>query len=76
MNFEQLTLKNQEVLQEAVRLARTAGNAEVSPEHIAVALLDQEGGTAAALLDRVGVMVAACLGELRDLLGRLPRTEG
>jgi ATP-dependent Clp protease ATP-binding subunit ClpB len=76
MNFEQLTLKNQEVLQEAVRLARTAGNAEVSPEHIAVALLDQEGGTAAALLYRVGVMVAACLGELRDLLGRLPRTEG
>ena len=76
MNFEQLTLKNQEVLQEAVRLARTAGNAEVSPEHIAVALLAQEGGTAAALLGRIGLMVAACLGELHELLGRLPRTEG
>jgi len=76
MNFEQLTLKNQEVLQEAVRLARTAGNAEVSPEHLAVALLAQEGGTAAALLGRIGLMVAACLGELHELLGRLPRTEG
>jgi ATP-dependent Clp protease ATP-binding subunit ClpB len=76
MNFEQLTLKNQEVLQEAIRLARTAGNAEVSPEHLAVALLEQKGGTAAALLDRVGVMVAACVGEVQDLLARLPRTEG
>ncbi len=76
MNFEQLTIKNQEVLQEAIGLARTAGNAEVSPEHIAIALLDQKGGTAAALLDRIGVMAAACLSELRDLIGPLPRTEG
>ncbi len=76
MNLEQLTLKNQEVLQEAVRLARTAGNAEVTPEHLAVALLEQGGGTSASLLERVGVMVAPCVRELRDLLGRLSRAEG
>ena len=76
MNFEQLTLKNQEVLQEAGRLARTAGHPEISPEHLALALLVQEGGTAPALLERVGVMVPACVASLRDLLDRLPRVEG
>jgi ATP-dependent Clp protease ATP-binding subunit ClpB len=76
MNFEQLTLKNQEVLQEAARLARTAGHAEVSPEHVAVALLEQEGGTAPALLERVGVMVSPATAALRALLDRLPRSSG
>ena len=76
MNFDQLTLKNQEVLQEAGRLARSAGHAEISAEHVALALLEQDGGTASALLERVGVMVPPCVAALRGLLERIPRTEG
>jgi ATP-dependent Clp protease ATP-binding subunit ClpB len=42
MDFNKLTLKSQEAVSEAQELARRGGNPEVSPEHLLLALLDQE----------------------------------
>ena len=42
MNFNKLTLKSQEAVSGAQELARRNGNPEVSPEHLLLALLDQE----------------------------------
>src|SRR3954453_14550582 len=42
MDFEKLTLKSQEAVAAAQELARRLGNPEVYPEHLVVALLDQE----------------------------------
>jgi len=42
----------------ALRQAVKLGNPEVMPEHLLGALLDQEGGVAAALLQKAGVDVA------------------
>ena len=41
MNFNKLTVKGQEAVVEAQGLARGAGNPEVTPEHLLVALLRQ-----------------------------------
>ena len=42
MNFEKLTVKSQEAVAGALELARRGGNPEVYPEHLTLALLDQE----------------------------------
>ncbi|MBK5095845.1 MAG: hypothetical protein JJE32_09230, partial [Deltaproteobacteria bacterium] len=44
--MDKLTVKSQEALQDAVRIASEAGHAQVEPEHLFVALLRQEGGVA------------------------------
>ena len=55
MNFNKLTVKGQESIVEAQNLARGAGNPEVTPEHLLVALLRQEGGIVAPILNKLGL---------------------
>ena len=42
MDFEKLTIKSQEAVAAAQELARRLGNPELYPEHLVLALLDQE----------------------------------
>src|SRR6187401_1051465 len=42
MDFNKLTIKSQEAVAQAQELARRRGNPEVYPEHLLLALLDQE----------------------------------
>src|SRR6267378_2070845 len=42
MDFNKLTIKSQEAVAAAQELARRRGNPEVYPEHLLLALLDQE----------------------------------
>ena len=42
MDFEKLTIKSGEAVAAAQELARRAGNPELTPDHLTVALLDQE----------------------------------
>src|ERR1700737_2140834 len=55
MNFNKLTVKAQEAVGEAQNLARGAGNPEVTPEHLLVAMLRQEGGIVAPILNKLGL---------------------
>src|SRR6202158_1918345 len=55
MNFNKLTVRAQEAVFEAQTLSREAGNPEVTPEHLLVALLRQEGGIVAPILNKLGV---------------------
>jgi len=55
MNFNKLTVKAQEAVVEAQNLARGAGNPEVTPEHLLVVLLRQEGGIVAPILNKLGI---------------------
>ncbi len=52
MDFNKLTLKSQEAVAAAQELARRAGNPELTPDHLTVALLDQE--LPRTLVDRAG----------------------
>ncbi|HSK16914.1 MAG TPA: Clp protease N-terminal domain-containing protein, partial [Gaiellaceae bacterium] len=42
MDFNRLTIKSQEAVGAAQELARRSGNPEIYPEHVLIALLDQE----------------------------------
>src|SRR5216684_675776 len=55
MNFNKLTVKAQEAVSEAQNLARGAGNPEVTPEHLLLALLRQDGGIVTPILNKLGL---------------------
>src|ERR1700754_267508 len=55
MNFNKLTVKAQEAVAEAQNLARGAGNPELTPEHLLLALVRQDGGIVAPILNKLGV---------------------
>jgi len=73
---EKLTRKSQEALLEAQQMAAAAGNPSVDGLHLLVALVQQEGGTAAPLLRAVGADPADLLAKARAELGRIPRAAG
>ncbi len=75
MNPDRLTLKVQELLQAIARDARSAGNPEVTPEHLAAALA-AEPSVGVPLLTRIGAPPALLAGEVGALVDRLPKVHG
>ena len=54
MRPERMTTKSREAFQDAASRASRFGNPELQPEHLLAAMLDQEGGVAAPLLQKAG----------------------
>ncbi len=76
ISLDKLTVKSQEALQDAVRLASSLGNAEVGGEHLLCAFLRQEGGIMGELLARTGVSPQRLLSETEGMLASLPKVSG
>jgi ATP-dependent Clp protease ATP-binding subunit ClpB len=74
MDFQKLTLKSQEAIASAQELARRAGNPELTPDHLTLALLDQE--LPRTLVDRAGYGAATLRSEAEARLGQLPTVSG
>jgi len=66
INPDRLTVKASEALNEAVDLARRAGNPLVYDLHLLLALLTQDEGIVVPILQKLGVSVA----QLRESVGR------
>ncbi len=76
MQLERLTLKAQEALAAAQKLAQERGHAQVEPEHLTIALLDQDGGLTVPILERIGASHAAIRSELARRLERFGTVHG
>src|SRR5260221_1822037 len=76
MRMDRLTNKSQESLRAAVDAATRRGNPELIPEHLLVAVLEQEGGVAAALAQRAGADPKALARELGERVEKLPKVSG
>ncbi|HQL74480.1 MAG: Chaperone protein ClpB 1 [Planctomycetes bacterium ADurb.Bin126] len=72
MRLDKLTVKAQEALAGAQAIAGESGHAQVAPLHLLAALLEQEGGLAGALLEKVGIPADRIRSIVRSELGRLP----
>ncbi|WP_067831080.1 ATP-dependent chaperone ClpB [Nocardia inohanensis] len=70
------TTKTQAALTAALQAASAAGNPEIRPAHLLVALLDQTDGIAAPLLKAVGTDPATVRREAQDIVDRLPSASG
>ncbi|MBX9919345.1 MAG: AAA family ATPase, partial [Mycolicibacterium frederiksbergense] len=70
------TTKTQAALTSALQAATSAGNPQITPAHLLMALLTQNDGIAGPLLEAVGVEPAKIRSEAERLVGRLPSASG
>ncbi|OYZ56549.1 MAG: ATP-dependent chaperone ClpB [Hydrogenophilales bacterium 16-61-112] len=76
MRFDKLTTQFQQAFSDAQSLAVAGDSAYIEPQHLLLALLNQEGGGAGAILSRAGAQVPALKAALTQALTRLPKVEG
>lgn len=73
---EKMTIKTQEALSAAVNEAVSRRNGAIEPEHLLLALLDQEGGLAKPLLQRIGADPATVRAKIIEAVGKLSQVSG
>jgi ATP-dependent Clp protease ATP-binding subunit ClpB len=76
MNLSKLTEKAQHAVQTAQTLATEFSHAEVTPEHLLVALVEQEGGIVPSVLRKMMLDPARVTAEARKLFDGLPKAYG
>ena len=76
MRFDKLTTKFQQAIAEAQSIAVGLDGSQIEPQHLLMALLEQEDGGTKSLLQRAGVNVAKLTKDLQASIERLPRVQG
>jgi ATP-dependent Clp protease ATP-binding subunit ClpB len=71
-----MTTKSQEAFREAVDAASRRGNPELQPEHLLLAMIDQDGGVARPLLQKGGSNVDALRTAVSARIEGFPRVTG
>ena len=74
MRFDKLTTKFQQALSDAQSIALGADNTAIEPQHLLLALLNQEDGGTASLLARAGVQLNQLKTGLNTALANLPKS--
>ena len=72
MNPDRFTIKSQEALQAAQRLAEQRRNPQFGPEHLLAVLLEQDGGIVLPVLQKLGAPLASIRSDLNASLDAVP----
>jgi len=76
MRFDKLTIKSQELIQNAQSLASRFGNQQIVNEHLLLAMLEEKEGIAPAVLRKLGVSPDTVKQEAQTAVDRLPKVSG
>ncbi len=76
MNFNNFTIKSQEVVQKAVQLTRSSGNQAVEPEHLLKALMAEGDAVVRFIFQKLDINPTNLEKALEAALQRLPRVSG
>jgi len=76
MQPDRFTIKSQEAVASAQRIASENRNTEVAPAHLLVALIEQTDGMVTPVLRKLGADVPAVLGRASDAAAQLPKLSG
>ena len=76
MQPDRFTVKSQEAVAAAQRLASEGSNPEVAPPHLLLALLEQDEGVVVPVLQRLGVDAQDARARATDAIGKLPKLSG
>src|SRR3954449_10454443 len=76
MQPDRFTIKSQEAVAAAQRLASEGGNPEVAPPHLLLALLDQDEGVVVPVLQGLGVDARDPRARPREAIDNLPKRSG
>jgi len=74
MRFDKLTTKFQQAISDAQSIALGADNTAIEPQHLLLALLNQEDGGTASLLARAGVQLNQLKTGLNAAIANLPKS--
>jgi len=74
MRFDKLTTKFQQTINDAQSLALGADNTAIEPQHLLLALLNQDDGGTASLLARAGVQLNQLKTGLNTAIANLPKS--
>jgi len=76
MSLQNLTIKSQEILQQAQQLAFTAGNANIETEHLLKAMLNDKDSPIEYLLKKNNINVNYVDDKLKAAIQKLPKVSG
>ncbi len=76
MDFNQLTLKTQDAIENAGSLAQQNDHCEIGLEHILLSLLNQKDGMIKPVLERIGVNVSSLKEKLENYMDSFPKVTG
>src|SRR5215208_3753355 len=76
MQPDRFTIKAQEAVAAAQRLASETGNPEVAPPHLLLALLEQDEGVVVPVLQRLGVDAQDARSRAQEAIDKLPKLSG
>jgi ATP-dependent Clp protease ATP-binding subunit ClpB len=76
MQPDRFTIKSQEAVAAAQRLASEGANSEVAPAHLLLALLEQDDGVVVPVLQRLGVDAQDARARAREAIDKLPKLSG
>jgi ATP-dependent Clp protease ATP-binding subunit ClpB len=76
MQPDRFTVKAQEAVAAASRLASESGNTEIAPAHLLLVLLEQDDGLVVPVLHKLGADVDAIIARTRGAVDELPKLSG
>src|SRR5580765_8107713 len=76
MNIQKYTEKAQEAIAGAQQLADRGGHPEITPEHLLLTLIEQQGGIVPEILRKMNVDPPAAATTVRAELAKLPSAQG
>ena len=76
MRLDKLTIKAQDAVQDAQHVADENRQQQIEPEHLLLALLQQEGGIVAPILQRLGANPGSLAASVKAELGKMPKVSG
>ena len=76
MQPDRFTIKAQEAVAAAQRIASESRNTEIAPAHLLLALLEQDDGLVVPVLQKLGAEVDAIIARTRAAVNKLPKLSG
>jgi len=76
MKWDRFTIKAQEAIQRTQEIAQNKNHQEITPEHLLLALLEDEEGVANSILKNLGVSRGELINQVNSYLDKLPKVFG
>jgi ATP-dependent Clp protease ATP-binding subunit ClpB len=76
MRLDKLTIKAQEAVQDAQHIAQESGQQQIEPEHLLLALIQQDGGIVGPILQKVGANPTELARRVQSEIDRMPKVSG
>src|SRR3989338_7093734 len=76
MRLDKFTIKSQEALNAAQQTAAERQQQEITPEHLLIALMAQEGGVVAPVMQRIGSNLTLIKAQTEEAIAKLPKVYG